>query len=162
MVNSKTDWPWLWMLVAIFAIIAMGTFFVVASMIELPSAMNMASEETYDAIVGSGAFDSMSSKERQHHDWIIGVLGSAMIGWGIAGAFLVWFGLRPWIREGYPGNLQWTWQALLVGFSVWFVVDTGISAWNEVWFNVIFNTVLFFLLVIPLVYLIPQYLQNRQ
>jgi uncharacterized membrane protein len=157
LVEIRQDWLWIWELLAVTALIIMG-----AVMVVLPDLLEFMSEETYDAIVGSGAYATMSSEERQAHDWLLAVLGSVMIGWGITSAFIVWFGFRQWIVQEFSREHQWTWQALLVGFSLWFVFDTGVSAWNEVWFNVILNTVLFIVLIIPLVAASPKYLQYRQ
>lgn len=157
LIKLEQDWPWIWELIVVTGIVVMG-----AVMVLLPDFLEFMGEETYDAIVGSGTFANLSADERQHHDWLLGVLGSTMVGWGIMGAFLIWFGLRSWIRNGFPQDQQWSWQALLSGFSLWFVFDTGISAWNEVWFNVIFNTLLYVMLVIPLLALIPKYLENRK
>jgi hypothetical protein len=157
LVEIRQDWLWIWELLAVIALIIMG-----AVMVVLPDLLEFMGEETYDAIVGSGAYTAMSSEERQAHDWLLAVLGSVMIGWGTTSAFIVWFGFRQWIVQEFSREYQWTWQALLVGLSLWFVFDTGVSAWNEVWFNVILNTVLFIVLIIPLVAASPKYLQNRK
>ncbi len=160
MVDLKTDWPWMWTLTVTILIVFGGSIFVLGSIVELPG-LEILGEETYDAIMGSGAFERMSDEQRQHHDWLIAVLGTTMIGWGTTSALIIWNGLRSWIQEGFPKERSWTWQALTYGFSFWFIVDTSISAWNDVWFNVAFNITIYVLLIIPLVYLTPKYLENK-
>ena len=158
MVNLKNDWPWIWGIIVSILVILGGGLFFIGSIVELPG-LEIMGEETYDPIVGSGTFEDMSNDQRQHHDWIVGVLGTTMIGWGLLSVFVIWHGLRPWIQEEYPDDRQWAWQALVVSYLFWFVTDTGISALNEVWFNVVFNIIIFVLLIIPLTALSTKYLK---
>jgi hypothetical protein len=76
--------------------------------------------------------------------WMYGVLGSVIAGWGIS-MFLV-------VRYPFNARAKWSWNCMALGITLWFVVDTALSATHHVWFNVGFNTILWLLIVIPLVF----------
>jgi len=76
--------------------------------------------------------------------WIYGVLGTTVIGWGIFMAFLAQYPFKA--RE------KWAWNCFAVGVAVWYIADTAISARYQVTFNVLFNTILFVLLGLPLLF----------
>jgi hypothetical protein len=75
--------------------------------------------------------------------WIYGVLGSTMIGWGI---FLIFIAHYP-----FKMKERWSWNCFIMGLMVWFVIDTAISLYFHVYFNAVFNSVLFILGLLPLV-----------
>jgi hypothetical protein len=76
--------------------------------------------------------------------WVYGVLGATVSGWGILMAFVV----------GYPfkARQKWAWNCLAAALTIWFIADTAISAYFQVIFNVVFNTALFLLIGIPLLF----------
>ncbi len=74
--------------------------------------------------------------------WIYGAWGATVAGWGLTAAFLV--------RHAFARHTSWAWWALAAGIGVWFVLDTAISAANQVWANVVLNTILLALFAIPL------------
>lgn len=74
--------------------------------------------------------------------WIYGVLGSTMFMMGMLSFFIV--------NYAFPQKQRWAWTALTVAISLWFVVDSTVSALFGVYFNVIFNMVFFALYIIPL------------
>jgi hypothetical protein len=74
--------------------------------------------------------------------WIYGVLGATVAGWGVFILFLARFPLRD--------GQRWAWTCILVGFTLWFLVDTAISAYFGVFFNVFFNVFLALLVYLPL------------
>ena len=76
--------------------------------------------------------------------WIYSVLGATIAGWGICVALLAYYPFRN--RE------IWAWNAIVLGVTVWYVVDTGLSLYFRVIFNVIFNTVLFIAVWLPLAF----------
>jgi hypothetical protein len=81
---------------------------------------------------------------RRFQQWIYGVWGSTIAGWGI---FLTYIARFPFDRKE-----RWSWNCLVFGLLIWFVLDTSISLIHHVRFNVAFNTGLFTLLVLPLVF----------
>lgn len=82
-----------------------------------------------------------SAKEFQQ--WIYGVWGATIAGWGIFVVFIAHYPFRN--RE------QWAWNCLVVGMLVWFVLDTSVSIFHKVYFNAAFNTVLLILVMLPIV-----------
>lgn len=86
--------------------------------------------------------------------FVYGVLGATMAGWGVFLAFIVRYPFRA--RE------RWAWSALALGLSLWYVTDTSISLYFGVVFNAIFNTVLFILAVLPLIFTRQEFLQETR
>ena len=75
--------------------------------------------------------------------WIYGVLGATVAGWGV---FVVFLARNPLKRRE-----RWAWNCIFVGITLWFLVDTAISACFGVFFNVLFNSVLTVLVFAPLI-----------
>ncbi len=76
--------------------------------------------------------------------WIYGVLGAVITGWGTLIAF--------WAHYPFKTRERWAWNGLALATILWYCADTAISAMYGVGFNVVFNTVMFFLLATPLVF----------
>ena len=76
--------------------------------------------------------------------WSYGVLGATMAGWGVFLAFIV--------RYPFQARERWAWSALTLGLSLWYLIDTSISLFFGVAFNAIFNTVIFILAALPLLF----------
>jgi len=76
--------------------------------------------------------------------WIYGVLGATIAGWGCTIVFIA--------RHPFKNREKWAWDAVLVGVLVWFVVDTSLSWYFAVYFNALFNAVLFILVMFPLAF----------
>jgi len=84
--------------------------------------------------------------------WIYGVLGATITGWGIFLVFIVHYPFR---------NLElWSWNCILTGIVIWFIVDTAISIHFGVSFNVLFNIVLLFMIGFPLVFSRKYFIKN--
>jgi zinc transporter ZupT len=75
--------------------------------------------------------------------WIYGVLGAVIAGWGTLIAF--------WAYYPFKTRERWAWKGLALAIAVWYIADTIISAMYGVIFNVVFNTIMLFLLASPLV-----------
>ncbi len=78
-----------------------------------------------------------------YQGFIYGLTGAVMAGWGVCIAFIA----------AYPFQRRepWAWACLLVGLTLWYVVDTGFSLAYGVVFNAIGNTVLLIAAGLPLV-----------
>ena len=74
--------------------------------------------------------------------WIYGIFGSVMAGWGV---FLVHVARHP-----FQNRERWAWNCILQGLLLWYLLDTGISLYYGVIFNVFFNTGILVLLLLPL------------
>ncbi len=82
------------------------------------------------------------SVTRDYQYWIYGVLGAVLAGWGSTLAFVVWFPFRA--------KQPWAWWCLGVGIVLWCVIDTSVSLYFRVFFNVAFNLVIFLATLLPL------------
>ncbi len=74
--------------------------------------------------------------------WVYGVWGATIAGWGIFFAFIAHYPFRH--KE------KWAWNCLAAGLMVWFVLDTSLSIYYRVYFNAVFNTLLLILVALPL------------
>ncbi len=84
----------------------------------------------------------LSASAVQFRNWIYGVWGATIAGWGVMLALIV--------NHGLVRREKWAWNAIALGVTLWFVLDTWLS-WNyQVYFNVIFNIGIFFLAMLPL------------
>ena len=76
--------------------------------------------------------------------WIYGVLGATVTGWGILMAFIA--------KYPFKEKQKWSWNCLALATILWFVVDTSISIYFRVYFNAVFNTILFLAITLPLLF----------
>jgi hypothetical protein len=86
--------------------------------------------------------------------WIYGVLGATISGWGVCMAFLAYYPFR--------NKERWAWNAIALGSTVWFVMDTGLSLYFHVIFNAIFNTLLFIAVWLPLAFTLGGFKSLRE
>lgn len=78
------------------------------------------------------------------YDWIYGVLGSTIVSWAIALAFVTHFAFKR--------QEKWAWNCILLSTLIWFLLDSSLSLKFGVWPNFIFNFVGFAMIVLPLVF----------
>ena len=76
--------------------------------------------------------------------WAYGILGATIAGWGVIIFFLV--------KIPFAQREKWAWNALFWGLLLWYVLDTGASIYYGVLFNALFNTVIFLVALIPLLF----------
>ncbi len=75
--------------------------------------------------------------------WVYGVLGATVVGWGVFLAFIAHYPFRQ--RE------RWAWTCIAAGVGVWFVIDTYLSLSTGNTFNAFaVNVPLFVLVLVPL------------
>ncbi|MFQ6116111.1 MAG: hypothetical protein ACE5NG_18780 [bacterium] len=86
----------------------------------------------------------MTEEIETFKQWIYGVLGATMAGWGIFLGFIVYY---PFKRKE-----KWAWYCLASDLVVWFPLDIGISLHLKVYFNAAFNTLIFTLAILPLIF----------
>ena len=85
---------------------------------------------------------AIPDEARRTQAWIYGVLGATVSGWGVLVAFIA--------RAAFRQRRRWSWICLLLGITLWYLVDTGISLAFGVYFNVAFNTLLAASVYLPL------------
>jgi hypothetical protein len=76
--------------------------------------------------------------------WIYGVLGATVAGWGVFLAFIAHY--------PFKAKEKWSRNCVAAGLLLWYVLDTAISLYFGVFFNAIFNAVLLVLGILPLAF----------
>jgi hypothetical protein len=59
------------------------------------------------------------------------VPGAVTAAWGVTLTFVV--------RNPFAARERWAWNAAALAVALWFVLDSGASAWLGVWPNVVLN-----------------------
>src|SRR5574341_1004419 len=93
---------------------------------------------------GFWGMNAVSDVAKQFQQWIYGVWGATIAGWGI---FVVYIARYP-----FKSKERWSSNCLVFGVLIWFVLDTSLSVIYKVYFNVAFNTVLLILAMLPIVF----------
>ena len=75
--------------------------------------------------------------------FVYGVLGAVMLGWSAAFYYIV--------RGPFRAGESWSWYALAVPITVWFVADSAHSMVSGFWPNAVFNAGFFMAFSVPLV-----------
>jgi len=88
--------------------------------------------------------NAVSDVAKQFQQWIYGVWGATIAGWGIFVTYIA--------RYPFKSKERWSWNCLVFGLLIWFVLDTSLSVFYKVYFNVAFNTVLFILAMLPIMF----------
>jgi hypothetical protein len=86
----------------------------------------------------------VADESKGFQQWIYGVLGATVAGWGISLAFIAY---HPFQKKE-----RWSWNCLVVGLLVWFLTDTAISLYFKVYFNAAFNTLVLILAMLPVAF----------
>ncbi len=84
----------------------------------------------------------IEANTRAFQQWVYGVWGATIAGWGVLVAFIAHYPFR--------NKELWAWNCLAAGLAVWFVLDTSLSVYYHVYFNAVFNTLLLILAALPL------------
>lgn len=87
-------------------------------------------------------FRAPDAEIRNFQQWIYGLLGATMAGWGVFMAFIAHY---PFQKKE-----KWAWVCIAMGVLLWYVVDTSISLSFGVMFNAVFNTIVLILVALPL------------
>jgi hypothetical protein len=74
--------------------------------------------------------------------WLYSILGATMAGWGMC--------IYLMLKHAFVKKEKWTWIALLISMIIWFIPDTIISVLYGAYFNVIINTLILFIIALPL------------
>lgn len=76
--------------------------------------------------------------------WVYGAWGATVMGWGVTMFFIAYF---PFGQRD-----RWAWYCVLISVLFWYLLDTGISWWFGVFINVLLNTTILLLVLIPLIF----------
>lgn len=85
--------------------------------------------------------------------WVYGAWGGTVAGWGV---FMIFLANRP-----FRAKETWAWWCLVIGLGLWYVLDSGLSWYAGVAFNVIFNSVLLAAAALPLIFTAPFFLKPK-
>lgn len=85
---------------------------------------------------------TVDESARSFQEWIYGVWGATIAGWGVFTAFIA--------RYPFGNGEKWAWNCLATGVVVWFALDTALSVAHGVYFNAVFNLVVFLAFSLPL------------
>ncbi len=88
--------------------------------------------------------DPLLENTKQFQQWIYGVWGATIAGWGIFVTFIA--------RYPFAKKERWAWDCIVIGLLTWFVLDTSLSFFYRVYFNVAFNAGLLVLAMLPMVF----------
>jgi hypothetical protein len=137
-----------WLKITILIIILSGLFLVLTgSLIHL---------SFIDAIVEKLFFAGTHPLEEETmlKNWFFGISGVLMAGWGIFMLYLV--------NHSFQQKQQWAWKCIFYPIVIWYILDTSISMYFSVFFNVLLNSILFLQMLAPLLYLRNQFFNKLQ
>lgn len=87
---------------------------------------------------------AVGDSAKRFQQWIYGGWGATVAGWGIFVTFIA--------RYPFAKKERWAWNCMVLGLITWFVLDTTLSFFYQVYFNVAFNTGLLVLAMLPAVF----------
>ncbi len=136
----KADRFWsLWVLVLGGLVIAAGLAFAFV----VPRFFPGIQDVFHDSFGAGTLAESLGKNDRRHVDWLYGVLGGVMVGWGVMLAALAYRTLTE--------DSEWIWNTMLTSVVSWYVVDSWISLSYGVVPNILVNTAILLLAVVPVV-----------
>lgn len=127
-----------WLLVVGSMIIVFGTLMALLSGTPLFDLFNRQIDPAFWATI------TVDANARIFQQWLYGVWGATIAGWGIFVTFIAHYPFRK--KE------KWAWNCLGAGILAWFVLDTSLSLYYRVYFNAAFNTALLILAALPLLF----------
>jgi hypothetical protein len=81
--------------------------------------------------------------------WMISITGAVMTGWGLTMLYVV--------NQPFRKREKWAWNSIFYPMLLWFLVDSSVSAYYGVAFNIIINMIFFLQMIAPLLFLRPQF-----
>ena len=128
-----------WLKIIIGIIILAGIFLVILGNSQHAEILN----QKINQVFFSGSIPDEASLLMK--GWLIAVSGSIMVGWGSSMLYIV---LYPFKR-----GESWSWRSIFYPLIIWYLIDSSISVYYGVAFNVIINTILFLQIMAPLLFL---------
>lgn len=86
--------------------------------------------------------------------FVLGVMGIILASWAIQMLFTLLFAFRK--KE------RWSWIALSCNLLIWYCLDSGLSLYLRVLFNVAFNTAVLLLFMIPLAFTMGEVMTKKR
>ncbi len=121
--------------------VAVSVFGVMMALLSGTPLFDVFNRQIDPAFWGGQAVDR-ATKQFQH--WLYGAWGATIAGWGITLTYMA--------RYAFSRKERWARNGLIFGLLVWFLLDTSLSAFYGVYFNVVFNTTLLLLAGLPITF----------
>ncbi len=96
--------------------------------------------------------ESITTEIEKFQIWNFGVLGAVVSGWGVFFIFIARYPFRQ--RE------KWSWNAIVAGSILWFVIDTSYSIYYLVYPNIALNIILFVVIILPLIFTRKEFIKG--
>lgn len=134
-----------WLLVLAIAFVVLGI------VMTLPLGANL-----FDTLINPVFWEDGDMPNNVHafKAFIYGVLGASMAGWGMLFAFIVYYPFRK--KE------KWAWNALLAGFTLWFVFGLYLSLRAGVYANVVGDIIFYIMVMIPLFFTRKEFVRQPE
>jgi hypothetical protein len=88
--------------------------------------------------------DNIGENAKGFQQFVYGVLGATMTGWGIFMTFIAHF--------SFSKKEKWAWNCILVGTLAWFILDTSLSVYHKVYINAISNIAFLIMVMLPIIF----------
>lgn len=98
--------------------------------------------------------DELPENTKKFQAWIYGVLGAVISGWGIFIAFIAHY--------PFKAKERWAWHCIASVFIVWFVIDTVVSVYYRVGFNVFINITFLLFALLPLIFTRKHFIKSTR
>lgn len=85
-------------------------------------------------------------------NWLFGVSGAVMAGWGCSMYYIV--------NHAFRHRERWAWRCIFYPVIIWYILDSSISFYYGVTFNVIINSILMLQIMAPLLFLRNQFFEK--
>jgi hypothetical protein len=141
------NWWQKWLVVLGCIVTTFGTFMALANAGPLFELFN----QQIDPVFWNG--QALPDQALAFRTWVYGAWGGTVAGWGI---FMIFLASRP-----FKGKESWAWWCLVVGLGWWYILDSGLSWYAGVTFNVIFNSILLIAAAVPLISTAPSFLKSN-
>jgi len=86
---------------------------------------------------------------RNFQQWVYGVLGATMVGWGVLIAFIA--------AIPFKKKEKWSRNSIIIGILSWYIFDTSVSLKANVEFNAIGNTILAIIILMPIFFTVTEF-----
>jgi hypothetical protein len=126
-----------WLLVTTILVILFGTLLILPIESEI---LDLMFNDRIEAIFWP---DTMIAPGVTHfRQWLYGVLGATMVGWGIMMAFIT--------AGPFHKRETWAWYSIALSIGIWYIADTIVSISYGALFNAAFNTAILLLFLPPM------------
>ncbi len=87
---------------------------------------------------------TVPKEAQQFRNWVYGACGGMSLALGILIIFIA--------ANAFMQKQKWTWNALLVAFITWYLVDSFFSIYCKIHLNALLNTVYIIIMLLPLIF----------